>query len=86
MAQVKDKAVGLMGLTDEVDTSVLHQCFELDHFDNLLKPEYMDAIRRRREFLVWQEQVEAEQKRIEFLKRMKEETMRCNEIAQRIAL
>jgi len=73
--------VGLMGLTNEVDTTLLHQCFELDHVDNLLKPEYMDAIRRRREYLIWEEQVGAEEKRIEFLKTMKQETMRCNIIA-----
>ena len=86
VAQVKDKAVGLMGLTDEVDTKLLHQCFELDHYDNLLKPEFMDAIRKRREYLIWQEQVEAEEKRIAFLKQMKQETMRCNIIAQRVTL
>ena len=71
VAQVKDKAVGLMGLTSEVDTTLLHECFDLDHYDNLLKPEFMDAIRKRREYLIWQEQVEAEQKRIAFLKEMK---------------
>lgn len=38
----------------------------------------MDAIRNRREYLIWQEQVEAEEKRINFLKQMKQETMRCN--------
>lgn len=86
VAQVKDKAVGLMGLTSEVDTKLLHDCFELDHYDNLLKPEYMDAIRKRREFLIWQQEVEAEEKRINFLKQMKQETMRCSPIAQRIAL
>jgi hypothetical protein len=68
---VKDKAVGLMGLTSEVDTKLLHECFELDHYDNLLKPEFMDAIRKRREYLIWAEQVEAQQKRIAFLKEMK---------------
>lgn len=46
----------------------------------------MDAIRKRREYLIWQEQVEAEEKRINFLKQMKQETMRCNIIAQRITL
>lgn len=86
VAQVKDKAVGLMGLTNEVDTSLLHQCFELDAYDNLLKPDFMDAIRKRREYLVWQAQVEAEEKRITFLKQMKQETMRCHVIAQRVAL
>jgi hypothetical protein len=68
VAQVQDKAVGLMGLTNEVDTTILHQCFELDSFDNLLKPDYMEAIRKRREYLIWQEQVEAEEKRINFLR------------------
>ena len=48
VAQVRDKAVGLMGLTKEVDVKLLHKCFELDSFDNLLKPEFMDAIRARR--------------------------------------
>lgn len=63
--------MGLMGLTSEVDTKLLHECFELDHYDNLLKPEFMDAIRKRREYLIWAEQVEAQQKRIAFLKEMK---------------
>ena len=71
VAQVKDKAVGLMGLTNEVDTKLLHQCFELDQYDNLLKPDFMDAVRKRREYLIWQEQVDAEEKRINFLKKMK---------------
>lgn len=48
VAQVKDKAVGLMGLTSEVDVKLLHRCFELDSFDNLLKPEFMNAVRMRR--------------------------------------
>lgn len=86
VAQVKDKAVGLMGLSDEVNTSLLHECFELDHYDNLLKPDFMDAIKRRREYLEWEAKVSAEKKRIEFLRRLKHETMQCNIIAQRIAL
>jgi len=75
-----------MGLTSEVDTKLLHQCFELDHYDNLLKPEFMDAIRKRREYLIWEEKVRVEKERVDFKKKMKDETMRCNVIAQRIAL
>lgn len=86
VAQVKDKAVGLMGLTNEVDTSILHQCFEIDEYDNLLKPEYMDAIKKRREYLQWEAEQAAEKKRIEFLKQMKQETMKSNVISQRIIL
>ena len=52
VAQVKDKAVGLMGLTKEVDLKLLHKCFDLDAFDNLLKADYMDAVRARRELIV----------------------------------
>lgn len=51
VAQVKDKAVGLMGLTKDVDLKLLHKCFDLDAFDNLLKADYMDAVRARRELL-----------------------------------
>jgi hypothetical protein len=76
VAQVKDKAVGLMGLTNEVDTTLLHQCFELDQYDNLLKPDFMDGLRKRREYLIWQASVEAEEKRINFLKQMKSLTSR----------
>jgi hypothetical protein len=43
----------------------------LDHYDNLLKPEFMDAIKKRREYLEWDAQVTAEKKRIEFLKKLK---------------
>jgi len=46
----------------------------------------MDAIRKRREYLIWEEQVTAEEERIQFLKEMKQETMRCNIVAQRITL
>lgn len=51
VAQVKDKAVGLMGLTKEVDLKLLHKCFDLDAFDNLLKAEFMDAVRARRDLI-----------------------------------
>ena len=57
---MKDKAVGLMGLTSEVDVKLLHQCFELDAFDNLYKPEYMDAVRARRDYIIEERRKEAE--------------------------
>lgn len=86
MAQVKDKAVGLMGLTSEVDVKLLHQCFELDSFDNLLKPEFMNAVRKRRQALLEEKRKKAELERLEELRRLKEETMKCNIISQRIQL
>lgn len=86
VAQVKDKAVGLMGLTLDVDVKLLHKCFELDSFDNLLKPEYMDAIRKRREIIKEKMKREEENKRIDELMKLRRETMMCNIIAQRISL
>ena len=83
---MKDKAVGLLGLTSEVDVKLLHQCFELDSFDNLLKPEFMNAVRRRREHVLEERRKQAEEQRLAELKKLKEETMKCNIIAQRIAI
>ena len=51
---MKDKAVGLMGLTKEVDLKLLHKCFDLDAFDNLLKADFMDAVRARRDLITAQ--------------------------------
>lgn len=64
MAQVKDKAVGLLGLTSEVDVKLLHQCFDLDSFDNLLKPEFMNAIRARRDYILEERKKEAQETRL----------------------
>jgi len=41
-----------MGLTRDVDTKLLHKCFELETYDCLLKPEYIDAIRNRRQHII----------------------------------
>lgn len=75
-----------MGLTNDVDLKLLHKCFELDTFDNLLKPEFMDAIRSRRSLLAAQEKRDKENQEIAAKRKLKQETMKCNIIAQRIAL
>lgn len=46
VAEVDGKAVGLMCLTSDVDINVLSQCFQLDPYDNLLKPVVMNRIRQ----------------------------------------
>lgn len=81
VAQIKDKAVGLMGLTNKVDLKLLHKCFELDSFDNLLKPEFMEAIRARRALLVAKEKRKNENAAIGEKRKLRQETMRCNIIA-----
>jgi hypothetical protein len=85
VAQVKDKAIGLMGLTSDLDVKLLHECFELGPYDNLYKSEFMDAVNRRRDHLTSIQTQSEQTRREEELRRLKEETMRCNIIAQRIA-
>lgn len=86
MAQVKDKAVGLMGLTKEVDLKLLHKCFDLDAFDNLLKADYMDAVRARRDLIRAQIKRTEDNELITKEIRRRRETSKCNIIAQRMAL
>mmetsp|Transcript_104630 Transcript_104630/g.197075 ORF Transcript_104630/g.197075 Transcript_104630/m.197075 type:complete len:1537 (-) Transcript_104630:70-4680(-) len=45
VAEVDGRAVGLMCLTSDVDINVLSQCFQLDPYDNLLKPHCMKRVR-----------------------------------------
>jgi len=45
VAEVDGRAVGLLCLTSDVDINVLSQCFQLDPYDNLLKPNYMRRVR-----------------------------------------
>lgn len=76
----------MMGLTSEVDLKLLHRCFQLDAFDNLLKPDFMDAVRARRKLLLEKEKRIAENKVIATRRRFLEETMRCHVIFQRMEL
>jgi hypothetical protein len=69
-----------MGLTKEVDLKLLHKCFELDTYDNLLKQDYMDAIRARRTHMVAQQDRVDENEVIAEKLKLKYETMKCNVI------
>lgn len=86
VAQVHDKAVGLLSVSSDIDTSVLWQCFELDPYDNLLEPNYMDVVREKREVIREKRRIQAEEQARLEAQRMKEETMVCNIIAQRMEL
>lgn len=47
VGQVRDKAVGLMSVSTEIDYKLLNNCFELGVYDNLLKSDLMDAVNKR---------------------------------------
>jgi hypothetical protein len=40
-----------MSVSTEIDYKLLAQCFELETYDNLFNPEFMEAIRNRREVI-----------------------------------
>lgn len=86
VAQVKDKAVGLMSISKDIDYKLLAECFELDQYDNLLRPEFMEAIRDHREDMIKREQYENDdiQKEIDF--RILQNKMKCSHLGQRIKL
>lgn len=46
----------------------------------------MNAVRKKREFILEEKKKAAEEMRIQELQRLKEETMKCNIISQRITL
>ena len=81
VAQVKDKAVGLMGLTKEVDLKLLHKCFDLDAFDNLLKAEFMDAVRARRDLILAKNKLTEDNESIQREITKRHETLKCDIIA-----
>lgn len=86
VAQVNEKAVGLLSIASTIDTQLLWQCFELDAYDNLLDPVYMDIVREKREQIVERRRIEAELRAKAEAKKLMEETMICNIVAQRVAL
>ena len=86
VAQAREKAVGLIAITNEVNLKVLHQHFDLSSHDFLLKPDYMGAIKKRREAIKKDKIEDEEKKRTTELERLKDETMISNRIAQRIDL
>jgi len=75
-----------MGLTKEVDLKLLHKCFDLDAFDNLLKAEFMDAVRARRDLIRDQQQRREDNEKIRKAIERRQETLRCHIIAQRMEL
>ncbi|KAM3135741.1 hypothetical protein pb186bvf_012138 [Paramecium bursaria] len=86
VGQVRDKAVGMMSVSSEIDYRLLGQCFELDAYDNLYKPEYMEAIRNRLEQLRLEEQINQQIIRFKKIQQLRQEAMKCHIIGQRLYL
>ena len=73
VGQVNDKAIGMLSISTDINVNFLIKNFELETYDNLLKPDFMEAVNYKRQ-LISQE------------KKKKMELERKKKISQRIFL
>jgi len=86
VGQVNDKAIGMLAVSTDVKVPLLVQSFYLDQYNNLLKPDFMKAVKLKRKHIVENKKnIELREKK-DIFKRYKQEVMICEKIAQRINL
>jgi response regulator of citrate/malate metabolism len=49
VSQYRDKVLGFIAISNEIDLSVLYKCFELEQFDYLLKPRFVELMKTRKQ-------------------------------------
>ncbi len=86
VAQVGDKAVGLMSVSKDLDYKLLAEGFELDQYDNLLRSDFMEAVKDRKDDIILKQQYDELDQRREIDKKILEEKMLTSYWGQRIAL
>jgi len=78
VAQVGDKAIGLLALSSEIDVSVLDECFNLNQYDKLLKSDFVNMLEEKREQIRNDRIQYANQQKELHKKRCHEEYMKCH--------
>ena len=86
VAQVGEKAVGLMSISKDIDYQLLAEGFELDQYDNLLRSEFMEAVKDRKDEIVLAQKYEEIDRKREAQIKVLEEKMLTSHWGQRIAL
>lgn len=86
VAQVEDKAVGLMSISKDIDYKLLFEGFELEQYDNLLKSDYMEALKDRKDEIALTQQYQDLDTKRAIAKELFEEKMRSSHWGQRITL
>lgn len=86
VGQVRDKAIGLMSISTEIDYKILNQHFELETFDHLIKSDLLAAIRNRYEMIKYERLMREQRERKELEKQIKEERVKAFKIGQRVLL
>ena len=86
VGQVNDKAIGMLSISTDINVNFLIKNFELETYDNLLKPEYMEAVNYKRQLIAEEKKkkIEFEEKKIQH--QYEQEIMKCEKISQRILL
>ena len=86
VAQVENKAKGLLSLASDIDYGFLAKNFELEVYDNLCSYEFMDAIRFKRREAEVEKEIEEEKKTRQFRRKMHDMKIFCSEVANRMML
>ena len=86
VGQVNDKAIGMLSISTDINVNFLIKNFELETYDNLLKPDYMEAVNYKRQLIAEDKnkRIESEKKRIQH--EYEQEITKCEKISQRILL
>ena len=51
VGQVNDKAIGMLSISTDINVNFLIKNFELETYDNLLKPDFMEAVNYKRQLI-----------------------------------
>jgi hypothetical protein len=86
VGQIRDKAVGLMSISTEIDYRLLSSCFELSLYDNMLKEDYMNAVREKEAEIEDNRAWEAAEERRLKMEQLRIEQHKCRIIGQRLCL
>jgi len=86
VGQVLDKAIGMLSISTDVDIKKITESFELEAFDNLLKPDYMKAVKLKKKLMKEKNDIKENIERQELQRKFKEEVMSCERISQRIKM
>jgi hypothetical protein len=86
VAQVENKAKGLLSLSTDIDYGFLSKNFELEVYDNLCSYEFMDALRFKRREAEVEREIEEERKNRQFQRKMHDLKILCSEVANRMML
>lgn len=86
VGQINDKAVGMLAVSTDVNISLLIKSFDLELYDNLLKHDYMKAVKLKRKHISSEKEKILGQEKQDIVIRYKQEIMSCEKISQMIYL